>query len=125
MGKPSVARKLAINEANAVLRRLRTSPIKLNQVAGLIRGLRVEEALIQLDFCKRRIAHSVKKVLLSAVANAENNHNLDVDRLKVKEIKVGKAMVMRRYNARARGRGARILKPFSHIEIIVQETETE
>lgn len=121
MGKPAKKRDLAANEAKVVLRDLRISPIKLNYVARLIRGLPVNEALTQLHFCSRRISVDVKKALQSAIANAENNHNLDVDSLIVKEAYVGKAMVMKRFHARARGRGAKILKPFSHLTIVVKE----
>ncbi len=123
MGKQSKPRGLADNEAQAVLRNLRTSPQKLNEVAGLIRGMDVEKALNKLSFSRRRIAHDVKKALQSAIANAENNHSLDVDRLVVREAHVGKGLVMKRFRARARGRGARILKPFSHLTVIVSEKE--
>lgn len=123
MGKPAKKRDLPANEAKVVLRDLRVSPIKLNYVTRLIRGLPVNEALAQLTFCSRRISVDVKKALQSAIANAENNHNLDVDSLIVKEAYVGKAMVMKRFHARARGRGAKILKPFSHLTIIVKEEE--
>ncbi len=123
MGKQSKPRSLADNEAQAVLRNLRTSPQKLNEVAGLIRGMDVEKALNKLSFSRRRIAHDVKKALQSAIANAENNHSLDVDRLVVREAHVGKGLVMKRFRARARGRGARILKPFSHLTVIVSEKE--
>lgn len=94
-------------------------------VAGLIRGKRVEAALSELSFSKRRIANDVRKILQSAIANAENNHQLDVDRLVVAEASVGKGLVMRRFHARARGRGAKILKPFSHLTIVVREREEE
>jgi large subunit ribosomal protein L22 len=123
MGKNAIIRDE--KEAKAVLRNLRTSPIKLNQVARLIRGLPVSEALNQLAFSHRRIAVDVRKALQSAIANAENNHNLNVDDLVVKEAYVGNSMVMKRFRARARGRGARILKPFSHLTIVVRETEVE
>lgn len=123
MGKPAKKRDLAENEARVVLRDLRISPTKLNYVARMIRGLPVSEALPQLTFCSRRIAADVKKALQSAIANAENNHNLDVDSLIVKEAYVGKGMVMKRFHARARGRGAKILKPFSHLTIVVKEEE--
>lgn len=125
MGKPAVARKIADNEANAKALNLRTSPRKLNLVADLIRGAKAQEALIQLQFSQKRIAKLVREALMSAIANAENNHGLDIDRLYVKEVRVGKALVMKRFRARARGRGARILKPFSNIEIIVRESEEE
>ena len=123
MGKKSAPRRLADNEANAELRMVRISPQKLNLVAGLIRGLKVEKALANLTFSKKRIANDVKKLLESAVANAENNHGLDVDNLIVAEASVGKAMVMKRFRARARGRGAKILKPFSNMRIVVREVE--
>ena len=121
MSKPKTERKLAANEARAVVRNLRTSPIKLNLVAGVIRGMRVNDALTQLAFSNKRIAVDVRKALQSAIANAENNHNLNVDQLVVKEASVGKAMVLKRFHARARGRGARILKPYSHLTIVVRE----
>ena len=125
MGKQSSPRRVADNEARAVLRNLRISPQKLNLVAAMIRGLDVHKALSALSFSRRRIAGDVKKVLQSAIANAENNHSLDVDRLKVKEAHVGKGLVMKRFRARARGRGARILKPFSHLTIVVAEKEEQ
>ncbi len=115
MSKQPAPRTLKETEAKAVLNRLRTSPIKLNDVARLIRGLKADKALDQLAFSKRRIAQDVRKCLQSAVANAENNHNLDVDNLVVAEAYVGKSMVMKRMRARARGRSARILKPFSNL----------
>lgn len=123
MGKKSAPRRLADNEAKAELRMVRISPQKLNLVAGLIRGLKVEKALANLTFSKKRIAIDVKKLLESAIANAENNHGLDVDNLVVTEASVGKAMVMKRFRARARGRGAKILKPFSNMRIVVREVE--
>jgi large subunit ribosomal protein L22 len=125
MGKQSSPRRDADNEARAVLRNLRTSPQKLNLVAAMIRGMDANKAVSTLTFSRRRIAQDVRKALESAIANAENNHGLDVDRLKVKEAYVGKAMVMKRFRARARGRGARILKPFSHLTIIVAEKEEQ
>lgn len=121
MSKANTPRRLAEHEAQAVLRNLRTSPIKLNYVAKGIRGLPVNAALAQLTFSPRRIAQDVKKTLLSAIANAENNHGLDVDRLVVREAYVGKAFVMKRFRARARGRGAKLLKPFSNLTIVVAE----
>ena len=121
MSKDKNPRRVADNEAMAKLRMLRTSPQKLNLVAALIRGKSVDKALTDLTFSKKRVAQDVKKCLQSAIANAENNHSLDVDRLYVKEAHVGKAIVMKRFKARARGRGARILKPFSHLTIIVGE----
>ncbi len=123
MGKQSKGRRLADNEAQAVARLLRISPQKLNLVAGLIRGKPVASALSELSFSKRRIAGDVKKVLQSAIANAENNHDLDVDSLVVAEASVGKSMVMKRFRARARGRMGRIQKPFSRIRIVVRERE--
>ena len=121
MGKPSSPRKRADNEAQAVLRNLRISPQKLNLVAAMIRGMAVNKAIATLSFSRRRISGDVKKALQSAIANAENNHSLDVDRLYVKEAHVGKGLVMKRFRARAKGRGARILKPFSHLTIVVGE----
>lgn len=125
MGKQSSPRKVADNEAQAVLRNLRVSPQKLNLVAAMIRGMDANKAVAALSFSRRRIAGDVKKVLQSAIANAENNHSLDVDRLVVKEAHVGKGLVMKRFKARARGRGARILKPFSHLTIVVAEKEEQ
>ena len=125
MGKPKTERRLSESEAQAVGRNIRISPQKLNLVAGLIRGMDVEEALAELTFSRRRIAGDVKKILQSAVANAENNHQLDVDRLFVAEATVGKAMVMKRWRARARGRVARIQKPFSNLTIVLRERGEE
>jgi large subunit ribosomal protein L22 len=121
MGKPSAERRLADNEASAFLRALRTSPRKLNVVAALIRGKAAQTALAELTFSRRRIAQDVKKVLQAAIANAENNHQLDVDRLYVKEATVGRAFVMKRFHTRGRGRSARIEKSFSHLTVIVRE----
>jgi large subunit ribosomal protein L22 len=123
MGKPKHERELAENQAMAMARLLRTSPRKLNLVAQLIRGLRAEQALNQLTFNRRRVAREVKKVLMSAIANAENNHDLDVDRLVVAEATVGKSLVIKRFRARARGRVGRIEKPFSRLRIVVEERE--
>ena len=123
MGKRSTERRLAENEAMAVARRLRSSSRKLNLVAQLIRGLPAEKALVQLSFSPRRISREVKRVLESAIANAENNHNLDVDRLVVAEAYVGKSIVMKRFRPRARGRMGRISKPFSRITVVVRERE--
>jgi large subunit ribosomal protein L22 len=123
MGKPKHERELAENQAMAMARLLRTSPRKLNLVAQLIRGLRAEQALNQLTFNRRRVAREVKKVLMSAIANAENNHDLDVDRLVVAEASVGKSLVLKRFRARARGRVGRIEKPFSRLRIVVEERE--
>ena len=121
MGKPRRERVLPENEAKAVARMLRVSPQKLNLVAQLIRGKKVETALSDLQFSSKRIAKDVKKCLESAIANAENNHDLDVDDLVVAQAFVGKALVLKRFHARARGRGARILKPFSNLTIVVRE----
>lgn len=123
MGKQKTERALKDNEAKAVLRTLRTSPQKLNLVAAQIRGKKVDKALAELSFSRKRIAGPVKKTLESAIANAENNHNLDPDALVVAEAFVGNALVMKRFQARARGRGARIMKPFSHLTIVVREVE--
>ena len=125
MGKRSLGRKLEFNEASAKRQMLRTSPQKLSLVADLVRGLSVADALVQLTFSQKRISNDVKDTLLSAIANAENNHGLDIDRLYVNEIRVGRAMVMKRFRPRARGRVGKILKPFSHLEVIVRETEEE
>ncbi|MEI6798854.1 MAG: 50S ribosomal protein L22 [Pseudomonadota bacterium] len=121
MGKEKNPRRVAENEAMAVARMLRTSDQKLNLVAGLIRGKKVDKALADLTFSKRRIAGEVKKVLQSAIANAENNHNLDVDSLVVAEAWVGKNLVMKRGRPRARGRFGKIMKPFSEITIKVRQ----
>jgi large subunit ribosomal protein L22 len=123
MGKPKRERALPDNQAMAMARLLRTSPRKLNLVAELIRGLQAEQALHQLTFSRRRIAGEVKKVLMSAIANAENNHDLDVDRLVVAEASVGKSLVLKRFRPRARGRVGRIEKPFSRLRIVVEERE--
>lgn len=123
MGKAVNPRRVAENEAFAVATMLRGSPQKLNLVAETIRGLPVEKALASLTFNRRGAARDVRKVLESAVANAENNHNLDVDALVVAEASVGKALVMRRFRARARGRVGKILKPFSRLRIVVREVQ--
>ena len=123
MGKPKRERDLGETEAMAMARLLRTSPRKLNLVAQLIRGRRAGDALSQLSFNRRRISDDVKKVLLSAIANAENNHDLDVDRLYVAEASVGKSLVMKRFRPRARGRAGRIEKPFARLRIVLQERE--
>ncbi|MEE8202894.1 MAG: 50S ribosomal protein L22 [Alphaproteobacteria bacterium] len=125
MGKQAAKRRLADNEAKAEARMLRISPQKLNLIAGSIRGLAVEDALNRLAFSKRRIAEDVRKAVQSAVANAENNHDLDVDQLYVAEASVGKALVMKRWRPRARGRMARIHKPYSNITIVVREREEQ
>lgn len=114
-------RRLSETEAQAVARNIRVSPRKLNLVAEMIRGLPAAEARAALTFSKRRIAKQVRKVLDSAIANAENNHSLDVDRLVVREATVGRSVVMKRFHARARGRAARVEKWFSHLTIIVRE----
>ncbi len=121
MGKTATPRALPDNEAKAVARMIRVSPQKLNLVAQLIRGKKVSTALADLEFSRKRIARDVRKCLESAIANAENNHNLDVDDLVVKEAYVGKALVLKRFHARARGRGARIEKPFANLTIVVRE----
>jgi large subunit ribosomal protein L22 len=123
MGKAKMERRLADNEAQAHARFVRTSPQKLNLLAQQIRGLTADAALAALTFSKRRAANDVKKLLQSAVANAENNHQLDVDRLVIKEATVGKTLVLKRFRARARGRVGRIRKPVSNLTIIVQERE--
>lgn len=123
MGKPQRERTLKDNEAKAVTRLIRTSPQKLNLVAQLIRGKKVDRALADLAFSRKRIAKDVKKTLESAIANAENNHDLDVDALVVSEAYVGKNIVMKRIKARARGRAARILKPFSQMTVVVRQVE--
>jgi large subunit ribosomal protein L22 len=121
MGKDSRARVLEDTKAKAIGKMLRTSPRKLNLVAQSIRGKSAEAALNELTFSPKRIAKAVKKVLQSAIANAENNHDLDVDDLVVKEASVGKNLVMKRFHARARGRGARVERPFSQVTIVVEE----
>ena len=123
MGKPKHPGQLAENEARSVLRNLRTSPRKLNLVAASIRGKDAAKALASLAFSRRRIAADVKKVLESAIANAENNHQLDVDRLYVSEAFVGKGLVMKRFRARARGRVGRVEKPWSNLTVVVRERE--
>ncbi len=123
MGKRARERALSENEAKAVARLLRVSPQKLNLVAGLIRGKKVASALADLEFSRKRIARDVRKCLESAIANAENNHDLDVDDLVVAEAHVGKALVMKRFHPRGRGRAAGILKPFSNLTIVVREVE--
>ena len=125
MGKEKNPRRVAENEAMAKLRMLKTSPQKLNLLAGLIRGKKVDRALNDLTFSKKRIAADVKKCLQSAIANAENNHNLDVDELIVSEAYVGKNLTMKRGRPRARGRFGRIIKPFSEITIKVRQLEEQ
>jgi large subunit ribosomal protein L22 len=121
MSKKSKGRRLADNEASAKLNNLRISPQKLNLIATQIRGKHVSEALNILEFSKKRVARDVFKALVSVISNAENNHGLDIDELYVKEATVGKSLVLKRFMTRARGRGVRILKPFSQINIIVHE----
>ncbi len=123
MGKQKAPRRVADNEALAVNTQIRGSAQKLNLVAGLIRGKKAEEALSILTFSPKAMARDVKKVLASAIANAENNHNLDVDSLVVAEASVGKSLSMKRWNPRARGRSARIVKPFSRVRIVVREQQ--
>src|SRR5216117_3346122 len=123
MSKKAHERSLAENEAIAVARMLRISPQKLNLVATLIRGKKVDAALADLEFSRKRIARDVRKCLESAIANAENNHDLDVDDLVVAEAHVGKALVLKRFTPRGRGRIGRIVKPFAHLTIVVREVE--
>ncbi|HVJ77024.1 MAG TPA: 50S ribosomal protein L22 [Hyphomicrobium sp.] len=125
MGKPSHPRRLPDTEAQAVAKSLRISPQKLNLVAGLIRGKKVEQALAELEFSEKRIAGDVRKCVMSAVANAENNHSLDVNDLVVAEAHVGKNLVMKRFHARGRGRGAPVMKPFSQLTVIVRQVEQD
>ena len=125
MGKPAKKRALSETQAKAIGRNIRTSPRKLNLVAQSIRGQKAETALATLTFSPKRVARLVKKVLESAIANAENNHDLDVDDLVVSEASVGKNLTMKRFHARARGRGARIEKPFSQVTIVVEEKPQE
>ena len=125
MGKAATPRGLPENEAKAVARNLRVSPQKLNLVAQLIRGKTAANALADLEFSRKRIAKEVRKCLESAIANAENNHDLDVDDLVVSHAFVGKSLVLKRFHARARGRGARILKPFANLTIVVREVAAE
>jgi large subunit ribosomal protein L22 len=123
MGKEKSPRGLKDNEAKAVCRMLRISPQKLNLLAQMIRGKKVDSALADLEFSRKRIALDVRKTLESAIANAENNHDLDVDDLVVAEAYVGKALVMKRFSPRARGRAGRIEKPFANLTIVVREVE--
>jgi large subunit ribosomal protein L22 len=123
MGKPQRERTLKENEARAVTRLMRVSPQKLNLLAQMIRGKKVDRALADLTFSRKRIARDVKKTLESAIANAENNHDLDVDALVVVEAYVGKNLVMKRMRARARGRAARIEKSFSQITVVLRQVE--
>ena len=123
MGKPKNERRLTDVEAMAKARMVRISPQKLNLVAQSIRGMKAEKALAELTFSKKRVARDVKKLLESAIANAENNHDLDIDALIVSQAFVGKGMVMKRFRPRARGRVGRIRKPFSEITIVLREHE--
>ena len=123
MGRDKNIRREADNEAKVVLKNIRVSPQKLNLVAQMIRKENVSKAISILQFSKRRISKTVEKALRSAIANAENNHSLDIDKLFVKEAYVGKGLVMKRFHARARGRGAKIIKPFSHLTILLSEEE--
>jgi large subunit ribosomal protein L22 len=125
MSKQANPPRNADNEARAVARMIRVSPQKLNLLAQLIRGKKVDRALADLEFSRKRIAHEVKKTLESAIANAENNHGLDVDDLVVAQAYVGKALVMKRFHARARGRASRVEKPFSNLTIIVREVAAQ
>ena len=125
MGKEKTPRAVKDNEAKAVARMLRVSPQKLNLLAQLIRGKKVDRALADLEFSRKRISVEVRKALQSAIANAENNHSLDVDDLVVAEAYVGKALIMKRFSPRARGRAGRIEKPFSNITIVVREVQAE
>ena len=125
MGKSSAPRRLDDNEAMAYAKAIRTSPRKLNLVAQMIRGMDAATALTNLAFSRRRIAVDVRKVLQAAIANAENNHQLDVDRLVIAEATVGRAFVMKRFRPRARGRVGRIRKPFSNLTVVVRERDEE
>ena len=125
MSKPKAPRRVADNEALSVGTQIRGSAQKLNLVAGLIRGRKVGDAMNILQFSKKGMAVDARKVLASAIANAENNHNLDVDALVVKEASVGKSISMKRWHARGRGKSTRIVKPFSRIRIVVREQEEE
>jgi len=125
MSKPAAPRRVGEKEALAVATTVRGSPYKLNLVAGLIRGKRVGDALNILTFSKKAMAVDVRKVLASAIANAENNHNLDVDALVVKEASVGKSIVMKRFATRGRGKSTRIIKPFARLRVVVREQQEE
>ena len=125
MGKAKNAPKQAANEARAVLRMYRSSPQKLNLLAQQIRGLPVQKAIDEMQFSRKRAASDVRKLLKSAVANAENNHDLDIDSLVVAEAHVGKNLVMKRIRARARGRAARVMKPFSQLTVVLRDTSQE
>lgn len=123
MGKPSRERRLSETEAQAVAKNIRVSPQKLNLVAGMIRGKKVDQAIAELEFSRKRVADHVRKCVVSAVANAENNHGLDVNELIVAEAYVGKNLVMKRLHARGRGRAGAIMKPFSQITVVVRQVE--
>lgn len=123
MAKTANASRTKEGEARAFVKYVRTSPQKLNLLAQMIRGKKAEQAVTDLEFSQRRVSQEVKKCLESAIANAENNHNMDIDKLVVSEAYVGKSIVMKRFRARAKGRGARILKPFSNLTIIVKEQD--
>ena len=125
MGKPSHPRVLGDNEAQAVAKSLRISTQKLNLVAGMIRGKKVDQAIAELEFSQKRIAEDVRKCVMSAVANAENNHGLDVNELIVAEAYVGKNLILKRFHARGRGRGAPVRKPFSQLTVVVRQVEEE
>ena len=125
MGKSTHERRLATNEAQAVARSLRISPQKLNLVATMIRGKKVDQAMAELEFSTKRIAGDVRKCVMSAVANAENNHSLDVNELVVAEAYVGKNLTLKRFHARGRGRGSQILKPFSQLTVVVRQVEVD
>ena len=125
MGKRSRERELSDNEAKAIARMLRISPQKLNLVAQMIRGKKVQTALADLEFSRKRIARDVQKCLQSAIANAENNHDLDIDDLIVAQAHVGKSLVIKRFVPRGRGRAAGIMKRFSHLTIVVRQVETQ
>ncbi len=125
MGKSTHERRLATNEAQAVVRSLRISPQKLNLVASMIRGKKVDQAMAELEFSTKRIAGDVRKCVMSAVANAENNHSLDVNELVVAEAYVGKNLTLKRFHARGRGRGSQILKPFSQLTVVVRQVEED
>jgi large subunit ribosomal protein L22 len=123
MSKPKHPRALGDNEAKAIAKNIRVSPRKLNLVAEMIRGKKVQAAIADLEFSRKRVAEHVRKCVISAVANAENNHGLDVDSLVVAEAHVGKNMVLRRFHARGRGRASSVMKPFAQITIVVREVE--
>ena len=125
MGQSANPSRTKDGEVRAFMKNIRTSPIKLNLVAQMIRGKKADRALTDLEFSSRRVAQHVKKCLESAIANAENNHNLDIDRLVVSEAYVGKSIVMKRFRPRAKGRGVRILKPFTNLTIVVKEQQQD